>query len=175
MDKDFSYYESLWRKQFPAARKVALEDGVLINEYCPDCRFCCGPQEEAEPFPMALLDSQISARTPDDFYLLDAHTAALDRRGCRALTPAGCRLERRIRPVACNLFPIVLVNGRLYLYKVCPASMFLPEESFRKMAAEIGRMLNELPASDVQRISISRKPSDLAAKYLDLDIPVRGR
>ena len=169
MDNDLTYYKSLWKKRFPSPRTVTFADGVLVNEYCPDCRFCCGPQKEEKPFPMALLDSQISDQTPDN------HTAALDRRGCKALTPSGCRLERKLRPVACNIFPIVLVNSRLYLYKVCPASIFLPEELFREVAGKVSRMLNGLSAHDVQRISITRDPSDLASKYEDLGISVSGK
>ncbi len=175
MDHDLTYYKSLWKKRFPSPRTVTFADGVLVNEYCPDCRFCCGPQKEEKPFPMALLDSQISDQTPDNFYLLDKHTAALDRRGCKALTPSGCRLERKLRPVACNIFPIVLVNSRLYLYKVCPASLFLPKELFREIAVKVGRMLNGLSAHDVQRISITGDPSDLASKYEDLGISVCGK
>ena len=117
----------------------------------------------------------ISDRTPDNFYLLDNHTAALDRRGCKALTLSGCRLERKLRPVACNIFPIVLVNSRLYLYKVCPASLFLPGELFQKIAGKVRSMLNGLSARDVQRISITRDPSDLASKYEDLGISVCGK
>ena len=124
---------------------------------------------------MALLDSQISDRTPDDFYLLNDHTASLDQRGCKALTPSGCRLERNLRPVACNIFPIVLVNCGLYLYKVCPASLFLPGELFQEIAGKVGSMLNGLSARDVQRISITRDPSDLASKYEDLGISVCGK
>ena len=66
MDNDLTYYKSLWKKRFPSPRTVTFADGVLVNEYCPDCRFCCGPQKEDIPFPMALLDSQISDRTPDN-------------------------------------------------------------------------------------------------------------
>ena len=175
MDNDLTYYKSLWEKRFPSPRNVTFSDGILVNGYCPDCRFCCGPQKEDIPFPMALLDSQISGRTPDDFYLLDNHTAALDRRGCKALTSSGCRLERQLRPVACNIFPIVLVNSRLYLYKVCPAALFLPRELFQKIAGKVGSMLNGLSARDVQRISITRDPSDLASKYEDLGISVCGK
>ena len=175
MDNDLTYYKYLWEKRFPSPRTVTFADGVLVNEYCPGCRFCCGPQKEEKPFPMALLDSQISDRTPDNFYLLDNHTAALDRRGCKALTPSGCRLERKLRPVACNIFPIVLVNSRLYLYKVCPASLFLPGELFQKIAGKVGSMLNGFSARDVQRISITRDPSDLASKYEYLGISVCGK
>ncbi len=173
--KDEAYYRKLWTGMFPSRLKVAFENGVLVNAYCSRCRFCCGPQAEERPFPMALLDRQISARTPDDFYLLDSRTASLDRRGCKALGPGGCRLERELRPLACGLFPLVLVNRRLYLYRICPASMLEPLESFREMAVRARDMLGALPAADVERISIARDPGDLKAKYLDLGLDVAGR
>lgn len=172
--KDEAYYRKLWTGMFPVRLKVALEDGVLVNDYCPQCRFCCGPQDEEKPFPMALLDRQISARTPDDFYLLDSRTASLDRRGCKALGPDGCRLERALRPLACGLFPLVLVNRCLYLYKICPASMLEPLELFQDMAAQVKAMLDALPCADVDRISIARDPEDLKTKYLDLGLEVAG-
>ena len=172
--KDEAYYRKLWTGMFPSRLKVAFENGVLVNAYCSRCRFCCGPQAEERPFPMALLDRQISARTPDDFYLLDSRTASLDRRGCKSLGPGGCRLERPLRPLACGLFPLVLVNRRLYLYKICPASMLEPLETFQAMAAQVKAMLDALPAADVERISITRDPEDLKAKYLDLGLDAAG-
>ena len=172
--KDIAYFRKLWTAMFTKPRRVAFETPVLVNDYCVDCRFCCAPQQEEEPFPMALLDSQISARTPNDFYLLDEHTACLDRRGCKALGPVGCRLEHRLRPVACGLFPLVVVNSRLYLYRVCPASIFVPEGAMRAMAAEVRDWLDTLSAADIERISITRRPEDLAEKYVDLALPVRG-
>lgn len=175
MEKDYAYYRDLWTRTFVEPRRVAFETPVLVNDYCVDCRFCCGPQAEAEPFPMALLDSQVSQRTPDDFYLLDRHTASLDRRGCKSLTPTGCRLEHRLRPVACGLFPLVLVNGRLYLYRTCPASLFVEPGRMLAMARQARDWLETLPEADIARISITRRPEDLAEKYVDLGLPVHGR
>ena len=176
MNKKFSHYRQLWEQQFPTLREVSVtEDGVLTNAYCVDCRFCCGPQAEEDPFPMPLLDSQISDSTPEDFHLLDKRTACLDRRGCKALTPSGCRLDRALRPVACNIFPIVLVNTSLYLYRICPASMFVPDQAMQRLARRVRDRLDILPVADVCRISITRRPEDLAMKYQDLHLPVYGR
>ncbi len=171
-DDELQAYRTRWARLFPEQRHVDFDDCVVTNDYCLDCRFCCGPQKESEPFPMALLDRQISDRTADDFYLLDDHTACLDQRGCKALGPAGCRLDRSLRPVACALFPFVLVNRRLYLYRVCPASMFVDAAALADMGRRIHAWLATLDPADIERISISRRPEDLAAKYLDLNLPV---
>ena len=164
-------FREKWAKLFPQRMDMRLGEGVVQNPYCPQCRFCCGPQEEATPFPMALLDSQVSQRTIDDFYFLDSHTAALDQRGCKALGATGCRLDNALRPIACNIFPYVLVNGRLYLYQICPASMFMAREALFALGREVHAYLLTLPEGDRARISITRDEADLAAKYLDLGLP----
>lgn len=163
-----------WRSQFPVPRKISFSAPTLDNPYCKDCRLCCGPQPEEQPFPMALLDSQIGPQTIDRFYMLDEHTASLDRRGCKALGACGCQLERGDRPPACNLFPFVIVDMRLYLYRVCPASMLSSKEEITASAGRASEWINSLPAADVRRISISRSPEDLKEKYLDLGISVTG-
>ncbi|MDO5538059.1 MAG: hypothetical protein Q4F72_11095 [Desulfovibrionaceae bacterium] len=166
---EYERYHQMWSERFPEPRPVGFEGTVFRNAYCPDCRFCCAPQAEGDkPFPMALLDRQISGRTPEDFYMLDSHTACLDQRGCRALTDRGCRLENELRPVACNLFPYVLVGMRLYLYLICPASMLLAEERLRAVGSEVHAWLKTLPREDLERISISIAAEDLAARYADL-------
>lgn len=170
-DTGASLCRKKWAAVFPRPRELRFDRGIVRNAYCPDCRFCCGPQEEEEPFPMALLDSQVSERTPDDFFLLDAHTACLDRRGCKALGEHGCRLDNALRPVACNLFPYVLVDGRLYLYRVCPASMFLPNDLLASVGREVHAYLEGLPQKDRKRISIGRRREDLDEKYTDLGLP----
>lgn len=165
----------LWHRRFPELRRVVWQEDTLVNDYCPDCGLCCGPQAESEPFPMALLDSQISAHTPEDFYLLDAHTVSLDQRGCKALGQTGCRLPRPLRPVSCNLFPVVLVNQSLFLYRLCPASVLIPEAAWLDMALRIQGWLNAMPSADVKRISMTRRPEDLAARYQDLHLSVQGK
>ncbi len=163
-------FRERWARLFPQRQNMRFDNNVVQNPYCPQCRFCCGPQEEATPFPMALLDSQVSPRTPEDFYLLDRHTACLDQRGCKALGPCGCRLDNTLRPIACNLFPYVLVNGRLYLYRVCPASMFMDKDDLLALGKAVHAYLASLPERDRARISIERAKEDLAEKYLDLHL-----
>ncbi len=172
----YKRYHDLWSRTFASPLPVSFDGEVVRNAYCPRCRYCCGPQAEGDaPFPMALLDWHVSPRTPEDFYLLDGRTACLDQRGCRALTPTGGRLDNSLRPVACNLFPYVLVDRRLWLYLICPASMLTPRDSLRAMGREVHAWLDGLPAADVERISIGVAPAALAARYLDLEMPpVRG-
>ena len=169
---DCAFDSALWRKHFPEPRQLTFLDGVLDNAYCPDCGLCCGPQAESEPFPMALLDRQISERTPDDFHLLDARTVSLDQRGCKSLGERGCRLPRNLRPIACNIFPIVLVKGGLFLYRCCPAALLLPEADWRRMAREVRDFLDKLPGADVRRLAITRRPDTVAAEYVDRRLPV---
>ena len=175
MDERTAGYLKLWRRCFPEPRRVAFSAGSLINEYCPACGFCCGPQEEELPFPLPLLDGQISDRTPEDFYLLDPRTACLDRRGCKALGAEGCRLPRPLRPVACNIFPVVLVGRKLYLYRICPAVMLTPEATILEIARQARDYLNGFSQGELDRLAIARPAEDLAAKYRDLGLSVRGR
>ncbi len=169
-DPEYQQCRTLWQDRFGDARNVFFDGKVLRNAYCPDCRYCCGPQIGCDPFPMALLDSQLSDRTEEDFYLMDAHTASLDERGCKSITPQGCRLKNEQRPVACNLFPFVLADMRLYLYECCPAAMFLPREELVRLGKEVASYLASLPLSDVERISIHLPDSDLERDYLDLNM-----
>ncbi len=168
----YQHYHDLWSRLFSSPLPVFFDGEVVRNAYCPNCRHCCAPQAEGDaPFPMALLDRQVSARTRDDFYLLDSHTACLDQRGCRALTPTGCRLDNSLRPVACNLFPCVLVEHRLWLYLICPASMLTERGRLATMGRQVHAWLDRLPAADVERISISVDSAVLAERYLDLGLP----
>lgn len=175
MNERTESYLRLWRRLFPEPRRVAFAAGSLVNEYCPACGFCCGPQEEELPFPLPLLDAQISDRTPEDFYLLDPRTACLDRRGCKALGAEGCRLPRSLRPVACNIFPVVLVGEELYLYRICPAVMLTPEATMPAIARQVRDYLNGFSHSELEHLAIRRPAEDLAAKYRALGLPVWGR
>ncbi len=121
MQKSSWYYWQQWRQRFPLQRDVHFDQGILSNDYCRDCRYCCGPQDCATPFPMKLLPSQQHAHLDRDFFLLAPDTACLDDRGCKSCGPEGCRLPRQRRPVACSLFPLVLLERGLYLYKICPS------------------------------------------------------
>ena len=40
-----------WKKIFKKQRRVEVSSGILINEYCPDCLLCCGPQPEGDGKP----------------------------------------------------------------------------------------------------------------------------
>ncbi len=171
---DESLRAGRWAAIFPSPRDFRFEGGRVLNAYCPDCRLCCGPQEEKEPFPMALLDRQVSERTPNDFHLLDPRTACLDGRGCKSLGPSGCRLETELRPLACGIFPYVLAELRLYLYLPCPASLLLERERLRLVGDQVFAWLSALPRAELERISISRRPEDLRERYLDLGLGFQG-
>lgn len=162
-----------WQSIFKAPKNLSWHDeGWLENEYCGDCRYCCGPQGSDEPFPMALLPNQISARTPDDFYLLDKNTAYLGREGCKSETGKGCRLPRELRPVSCGLFPIVLANGRLYLYKTCPAVIFNSLDELCALAEKAAAWLAAFPLEELRHISLNLSSEKLAADYIDLGIEI---
>ena len=122
MQKSSWHYWQQWRQRFPLQRDVHFDQGILSNDYCRDCRYCCGPQDCATPFPMKLLPAQQHAHLERDFFLLAPDTACLDDRGCKSCGPEGCLLPRQRRPVACSLFPLVLLDTGLYLYKICPAA-----------------------------------------------------
>ena len=139
---------------------VRFVDNYLDNGFCAQCCLCCGPQIGDAPYPMALLESQVTAKTPETFYLLDARTACLDERGCKALGPKGCTLSRPERPPACGLFPLVVMDGALYLYRICPASLFIPMVTWLSIAQKARDWLLGLPLADQKRISI-HLPNDL--------------
>ncbi len=119
---------------------------------------------------MALLPSQLHPGLEDDFYLLDPETACLDRRGCKALSPNGCRLPRASRPLACGLFPLVLANGSLYLYAICPAALHVPLMEWTGLAERACEWLSCLPADDLRRISLHISADTLADRYISMHI-----
>ena len=123
MPTDFAALAREWRARFARKRHAfRWTEGRLDNGYCAACRHCCGPQPEGDaPYPMPLLPSQIRPDLAADFHLLSPSIACLDQRGCKALTATGCRLERDRRPPSCNLFPLILHEGALFVYQVCPA------------------------------------------------------
>ena len=110
MQKSSWHYWQQWRQRFPLQRDVHFDQGILSNDYCRGCRYCCGPQDCATPFPMKLLPSQQHDHLEKDFFLLAPDTACLDDRGCKSCGPEGCLLPRQRRPVACSLFPLVLLD-----------------------------------------------------------------
>ncbi|MBO4300290.1 MAG: hypothetical protein J5861_01675 [Desulfovibrio sp.] len=159
-----------WRPLFPRRRRVRWHDSWLANDYCPDCRLCCGPQEESEPFPMKLLTHQLGPHVSKDFYMLDTNTAYLDKRGCRSYTEKGCRLPRERRPVACGLFPFVLNRNTLQLYQRCPASLFTPLSHMEAEGRKAASWLLSLSDEDRSRIAIDLPTTTLANRYMDLHI-----
>lgn len=174
MKKDFHFYTDLWGKLFNEPRELTWKDNWLVNGYCIDCRYCCGPQDNAEPFPMALLPSQIHPGLSQQFYMLDATTAYLDARGCKALGRQGCSLQKQERPIACGLFPLVLANDNLWLYKFCPAVIFTPLVTWLPLARKAAEWLATMPASDIRRISIALDSTTLADRYINLHLPLLG-
>ncbi|MCR4665876.1 MAG: hypothetical protein K5657_01105 [Desulfovibrio sp.] len=146
---------------------VAWRSTWLENGFCSDCRLCCGPQPGDDPYPMGLLPSQ-RERSPEALYMLDAERACLDERGCKALGEGGCRLERADRPVSCGLFPIVLANGGLYLYKICPAVLFLPLGTWVELAEEAAAFLAGLSICDLRCIAIHIPEETLFQRYIFL-------
>ena len=161
MQKSSWHYWQQWRQRFPLQRDVHFDQGILSNDYCRDCRYCCGPQDCATPFPMKLLPSQQHAHLERDFFLLAPDTACLDDRGCKSCGPEGCLLPRQRRPVACSLFPLVLLDTGLYLYKICPAVFFLPPSISRKLSCGNASSIWSFPCPfhpgcRIPRISLSR-------------------
>lgn len=121
---------------------------------------------------MALLPGQISERTPADFYLLNKNTAYLGKEGCKSETSKGCRLPRELRPVACGLFPIVLANGRISLYKTCPAVIFNNLDELALLAEKAAQWLAGFSLDELRHISLDLSAEKLAADYIDLGIEV---
>lgn len=158
-----------WRKL--EGCKIEWDKNWLKNGYCAQCRLCCGPQPENDPpFPMPLLPNQIGPETPADFYLLNPSTPYIGARGCKSETSTGCRLSTEKKPIACGLFPLVLANGKLYLYQNCPAALLNPIGEFMLFAKEAAQSLERLSLEDLRRLSISLPCEELASKYIDMHI-----
>lgn len=174
MEKNgFWDYVERWRKTFDGqSGTISWNKNWLENSWCGKCRFCCGPQDSDYPFPMALLPGQTGPATPNDFHLLDASTACLAKEGCKSDGPCGCRLPLEKKPIACGLFPIVLVNGCLYLYQNCPAVVFTPLAGFMEIAQKAADMLIGLPFDDLRHLSIWLCCDALAKSYIDLHIRI---
>ena len=170
MKKDFSYYLHLWKTSFPTARRLCWEEDHIANDYCADCRFCCGPQDSPVPFPMPLLPSQLRPGLDKDFYLLDPQTPYLDARGCKSCGPQGCQLERARRPIACGLFPLVLTTCGLYAYACCPAVINARLRDLVDLGRQAADWLSGLPQEDVARLKMSLDDATLARHYLPLGI-----
>lgn len=159
-----------WASQITHKRDVEWQKQWLKNEYCAQCRYCCGPQGADEPFPMPLLPRQLGPDNKANFYMLDKNTAYIGAEGCKSDTATGCRLTLAQKPVACNLFPIVLIKGKLYLYQTCPAVLALPLGAFLQIALQAAQMLDTFTLQELQHLSIDVPCEILSEKYINLHI-----
>lgn len=153
-------------------RNICWEDDKVVNEYCGDCRLCCGPQGDDALFPMALMPWQINGNNNNDFYMMNADTACLGKQGCKSITDKGCKLPDERRPIACGIFPIVLINGRLYLYKPCPATQDFPIEKFINLAKKAAKKIGRLSPEEQRHLSINLSKAVLEKKYIDLETEI---
>lgn len=168
-------YAERWQRIFTAIRELRWEGNWLANDYCRDCRFCCGKQDSDYPFPMPLLEKQKRPGLDQDFHLLDELTPFLDSRGCKSLGATGCKRKYEEKPIACGLFPIVLANGHLYLYQECPAVLYTPLARFLELGREAAQMLLELDFAELRRLSLWLMPDVLAESYISLHIRLFDR
>lgn len=169
-ENGFWDYAMRWSKLFAEKPALRWDTNWLENGYCAECRFCCGKQDSATPFPMPLLPEQGRPDLANDFYLLDATTPYLAQAGCKADTVTGCRLKHGQKPMACGLFPIVLINGGLYLYQNCPAVIYTPLIRFMEFAQKAADLLGKLPEDDLRHLSLWFTDDTLAKSYIDLRI-----
>lgn len=163
-------YAERWQALFDRVRAIRWQDDWLENDYCKDCRFCCGKQDSDYPFPMPLLPRQGAKDSEKDFHLLDCLTPCLDSRGCKSLGPNGCSRAKAERPIACGLFPIVIANGWLYLYQDCPAVLFTPLFRFMEIGRDAADLLLRLDFAELRRLSLWLMPELLAKNYICLRI-----
>lgn len=168
--KGFWDYAGKWGAVFDGQRSVEWDGDWIKNGYCRDCRYCCGPQDSDHPFPMPLLAAQGREGLEQDFHLLDSLTPYLAAEGCRSLSRTGCRLSPGQKPLACGFFPVVLVNGALYLYQNCPSVLFSPLILFMELARKAASMLIELDIAELRRLSLWLTVDVLSRSYINLRI-----
>lgn len=173
MQKGFWHYLELWRERFPRRRPLHWRGDWLQNGYCRALPLLLA----ARRIPILLSPWRCcqASSVPNldhDFILLNADTAYLDARGCKADTAQGCRLPHAQRPVACGLFPLVLANGSLYLYKTCPAVIFTPLERLAALGLEAGRWLTGFSLANLRHISLDLCEQTLAERYISLSIGI---
>lgn len=168
--RGFWHYLDTWRGRFGRRRSLRWRDSWLSNGYCRDCRYCCGPQDSATPFPMPLLPAQIRPHLDRDFYLLNPTTPYIGKQGCKSDTSHGCRLCAAEKPVACGLFPIVFANGALYLYQTCPAVLFTPLARWADFGLEAAHYLLGFSLEELHHLSLHLECETLARNYIDLHI-----
>ncbi|MDR3320379.1 MAG: hypothetical protein LBS77_05590 [Desulfovibrio sp.] len=168
MRQDLQYYLRLWRARFSRRRKLLWRDGRLQNGYCRDCLYCCGPQDNPKPFPLALLPHQMRPDLADDFFLLAEGMPYIGAEGCKSCGSRGCRLPLEKRPVACDLFPLVLANGLLYMYKTCPAVLFTPLAELVDIGNTAAGWIAGLSHADLRHIFLDLPAQALAERYIFL-------
>lgn len=171
-DENFWEHLALWQKIPKVEKSVQWKYNWLENDWCGDCRYCCGPQGDDAPFPMPLLPSQIGPDNTKDFFMLDRTTPCIGAQGCKSASTSGCKLPPERKPPACSLFPLVLANGRLYLYKMCPAVLNRPLKEFLEIGKQAARYLSNYDRKTLETLSIKLSPEILASKYIDLHLPL---
>lgn len=70
------------------------------------------------------------------------------------------------------MFPLVLVNGELFLYANCPAALFTPLADFMALAREAGEFLAKLTIEDLRTISIDLPLDELVSKYVCMHVRI---
>ena len=163
------HYQNIWKKTFPHKRILKWQNDWLQNNYCKNCRYCCGKQDSNSKFFMPLLNNQLK-NSEEYFYLENENTAYMDKRGCKSHSNKGCKIPREKRPIACNIFPLVLANGQLYFYKICPAILFTPLNVLLNIAQESKKFFNSFSKKDLQHISINLPERIILDRYIPANI-----
>ncbi|MDR1857031.1 MAG: hypothetical protein LBR22_07735 [Desulfovibrio sp.] len=161
-----------WRPHISNPRTLEWRDGWLENGYCRSCRQCCGPQESDVPYPMPLLPSQQGPEAARRFHLLAPDMAYLAGPGCKSATPSGCALPREDRPVACNLFPLALVNGTIQVFMYCPVAWHIPMDRLREIGKGVASWLTDFPPSDLRHLDRRMDPAEASRVYFPLFVSV---
>lgn len=75
-------------------------------------------------------------------------------------------------PCGLHLFPLVLLERGLYLYKICPAVLFLPLDRWFVMAREAMAWLARLAPQDLERLAIHIPDTSVQERFIDLELPL---
>ena len=172
MKENSKFWDSFNSWENFAPKTIEWNNDWLKNGFCKECKLCCGPQGNDAPFPMALLPEQLTTDIEQKFYLLSPTVAYIGKEGCKSDSTSGCKLGIREKPVACNLFPVVIINGGLYLYQNCPAVLLLPLALFMNLGKKIANYLQKFTLDELMQLSINVDYKELAEKYIDLHIKI---
>ena len=74
--------------------------------------------------------------------------------------------------MACGLFPFVLNAGELYLYQICPASMFTPLAHMAELGREAAAWLAKFSQREQEHIALNLPADVLTDRYIKLHITV---